>query len=214
MSSPEPATYLPSHLPLHEALLLAVLAAPGSTVPRRRSRELEYALAAAVLLELERARRISVLWDQVLVVDASAAADAVSDRWLERLILSERARRVQAWLGVATDGTLSAVRDQMLMAGRLVQVRRSRFGLFPTVDHEPADRRAAARIAALVEEADRAGGSPFADVGALAVLLRAARLSPRRALAKEVCAPSPLDIVAQALSQEVAAASVPLAFGG
>ncbi|MBT2472438.1 GPP34 family phosphoprotein, partial [Streptomyces sp. ISL-66] len=176
--------------PLHESLLLAVAATLDRVVVRRRHRELGYALAAAVLLDLERTGRVEVRPDEVLVRDYSAAPDPVADALLERMVLADRALGARAWLERVADGALSAVRAQLLEAGRLTRVRSSRFGLFPVVGHLPSDAREAARLAALVRADPRvADPDPGSDrvpgraadgdaAQVLATLLAAARLGP------------------------------------
>ncbi|MET9465102.1 GPP34 family phosphoprotein [Streptomyces sp. NPDC006544] len=206
--------------PLHETLLLAVAGSLDQVVVRRRHRELGYALAAAVLLDLERTGRVEVRPDEVLVRDYAAAADPVGDALLERMVLADRALGARAWLERGADGALSAVRAQLLEAGRMTRVRSSRFGLFPVVGHLPSDAREAARLAALVRAAAAAEDPQRAPEGAaarvLATMLGAARLGPAMG-----CAPAPrarcspaVAVVAGELSRAVAAACVPLVFGG
>ncbi|MFE5792285.1 GPP34 family phosphoprotein [Streptomyces sp. NPDC056503] len=201
---------------LHESLLLAFAGACDQAAVRRWHRELGYGLAAAVLLDLERTGRVEVLPDQVLVRDASAADDPVADALLERMVLADRAHAARAWLETLAGGMLTAVRDQLLATGRLTPARRRRLGLFPVVDHLPADERAAARLVALVRTASGTPGAGGDTAGVLAPLIGAARLG--RAMGCPPAhwdhCPRPVAVVAKDLSLAVAAAGVPLAFGG
>ncbi len=197
---------------LHEEILLAAHHRPGGAGVRAWSRELGFALTAAVLLELHRQSRIAIGPAGVLYgKDAAEAPDPVSDALLERILLAPRAHRAHRWLQREGATVLALTTGHLLRQGHLSARPRKRWGILPTTEHTPSDPARAARTHDTIRTAAAHPARSTPPATTAAALLCAANLSLPLGLPRtdwSAC-PAPVPAMASEVALTLALARIP-----